>query len=780
MFSILDEEDSVMECGQVARVNVVGVVGVGVAPAGSVSSASPSPSTPRTIDIQPVYLQTKEPVTNKFVAEIPLADLFRDHEKTPSNHLDYQGSNIEDVDDDDPLPIQRRRHLHSRQSRRIRLIESDDEEEQDNQPNEESEEETIQTYSHTYMSSSSGLSSPCDDLDSQLSLTPPPSPPIRPKQTPPSIKHLPSMVEEAQTNYQTIDHNIYRGNITGNPPMNDAFPCQCKYNPSRDPRWKACGSDCINRNLFVECIEDDCPCGSYCLNRSGEFVMEYIGEVLPHASFIKRTREYSLAGVEHFYFMSLQADEVIDATKKGCLARFINHSCNPNCHLEKWVVGPKLRIGIFSIKRISAGDELTFDYQFERYGVEAQKCYCGEANCTGFIGRNNRTSVIRHDYYNYSYNLAEDADQDEIELENEIILRAPKKDKILYESDYRERYQEAPVAPLGIEDPTLMEKLARIMFMKPKVPKSKRLLAKLMATTDRACLRRFLVLHGLVILKAWLRQYKDEADIVMGIMILLPSLPLVTRNAIEDSMIEDAVQEIADGPECPSKDMAKDILAVWKDLKSTYRIPKAKKAAQTQSQSTPSDASGTPVDEPIGLVSPADSSSSISADIYPTSKRLQEDEPMPSPVVEKKIRFDVQPEVTCDAQEPELSPLVTNEMYTTFLLITRLRNSRQMRHVDLRLTHEMEAMIADLTNTGSTATDIRIITVIARETENGIGIVIAIETETRKGITGTIRTTRAKTTLWRTESAIVSDIHETDPRPLLDGISSPQGTLLIS
>lgn len=65
MFSILDEEDSVMECGQVARVNVVGVVGVGVAPAGSVSSASPSPSTPRAMDIQPVYLQTKEQGNNR-------------------------------------------------------------------------------------------------------------------------------------------------------------------------------------------------------------------------------------------------------------------------------------------------------------------------------------------------------------------------------------------------------------------------------------------------------------------------------------------------------------------------------------------------------------------------------------------------------------------------------------------------------------------------------------------------------------------------------------------
>ncbi|KAG0032565.1 histone methyltransferase set2 [Podila clonocystis] len=759
MFSILDEEDSVMECGQVARVNVVGVVGVGVAPAGSVSSASPSPSTPRAMDIQPVYPQTKEPDVNKFVTGIPLADLFRDHEETPSNHLDYQGSNIEDGDDDDPLPIQRRRHINSRQGRRIRLIESDDEEEQDNQPDDDSE-ETTQTYDHTYMSSSSGLSSPCDDLDSQLSLTPPPSPPIRPKQTPPSIKHLPSAVEEAQSNYQTIDHNIYRGNNTGNPPMNDAFPCQCKYNPNRDPRWKACGSDCINRNLFVECMEDDCPCGSYCLNRrfqtmanakvdvvrtekkgfglramqnieAGEFVMEYIGEVLPHASFIKRTREYSLAGVEHFYFMSLQADEVIDATKKGCLARFINHSCNPNCHLEKWVVGPKLRIGIFSIKQIYAGDELTFDYQFERYGVEAQKCYCGEANCTGFIGRNNRTSIIRHDFYNYSYNLAEDADQDEIELENEIILRAPKKDKILYESGYRERYQEAPVAPLGIEDPTLMEKLARIMFMKPKVPKSKRLLAKLMATNDRTCLRRFLVLHGLVILKAWLRQYKDETDIVMGIMILLPSLPLVTRNAIEDSMIEDAVQEIADGPECTSKDMAKNILVDWKYLKSTYRIPKAKKTNQSSDHSLTR-------------------RNTSNMKLFNGTKNT--------------ILFHIPIDL----------------LYTTVLQITKLKSPRQMIHVDLRLTHEMASMIVDLMNTGSTETDIMATTVIAKETEGGIGIVTVIGTETRKGTTGTIRTTRATMAFWRIENVTVNDIHETDLHHLLDGTKSLQGTVFIN
>ncbi|KAG9065087.1 histone methyltransferase set2 [Linnemannia hyalina] len=490
---------------------------------------------------------------------------------------------------------------------------------------------------------------------------PPPPPPLGP----PPIKSLPSAINEAQSTYQQIELNIYRGANTGNSPVDDCLPCQCKFNPSRDPRWKACGPDCINRNLLVECIEDDCPCGSYCLNRrfqmkqnadvdvvktekkgfglrameglpAGSFVMEYIGEVLPHASFVKRTREYSLAGVEHFYFMSLQSDEVIDATKKGCLARFINHSCNPNCHLEKWVVGSKLRIGIFTIKRVAEGEELTFDYQFERYGAEAQKCYCGEANCSGFIGGNKRSSATRLDDYNH---LDEVEDEDEIDLENQISLRHPKKDKN-HDGDYEEKIEEQRVTR-GIEDPILMEKLARIMFMKPKVEKSKRLLAKLMATTERACLRRFLVLHGLVILKAWLKHYKEEPDIIMGIMFVLPSIPLLSRNAIEDSLIEEAVQEVADGPECPSKGMAQEVLEQWKQLKPTYRIPKAKKQAVTASTTnTTMDAASTPVDEPSTFMSPAESNGSGSGEGL--GKRQYDDEERASTPagMEKRGRFD--------------------------------------------------------------------------------------------------------------------------------------------
>lgn len=73
----------------------------------------------------------------------------------------------------------------------------------------------------------------------------------------------------------------------------------------------------------------------------------------------------------------------------------MNHSCKPNCNLQKWVVGNQMRMGIFALEDIAAFEELTFDYKFERYGYffinrsKAQICHCGEDNCTGYIGKEN-------------------------------------------------------------------------------------------------------------------------------------------------------------------------------------------------------------------------------------------------------------------------------------------------------------------------------------------------------------------------------------------------------
>ena len=64
-------------------------------------------------------------------------------------------------------------------------------------------------------------------------------------------------------------------------------------------------------------------------------MIEYVGEVLDPWEFEKRTKEYAKGNQEHFYFMALKSDVIIDATMKGNCSRFINHSCEPNCETQK-------------------------------------------------------------------------------------------------------------------------------------------------------------------------------------------------------------------------------------------------------------------------------------------------------------------------------------------------------------------------------------------------------------------------------------------------------------
>lgn len=66
------------------------------------------------------------------------------------------------------------------------------------------------------------------------------------------------------------------------------------------------------------------------------------GEVVNVSIGKKRLAQYAAEGLKHTYIMDLSKNEVIDATKKGGTARFINHSCEPNCKTEKWQVGIKV------------------------------------------------------------------------------------------------------------------------------------------------------------------------------------------------------------------------------------------------------------------------------------------------------------------------------------------------------------------------------------------------------------------------------------------------------
>ncbi|TMX02686.1 hypothetical protein EJD97_020481 [Solanum chilense] len=120
--------------------------------------------------------------------------------------------------------------------------------------------------------------------------------------------------------------------------------------------------------------------------KAGQFIMEYCGEVLSSEAAKKRCLAYEAHKIKDAYIMSLNANYFIDATKKGSLARFINHSCQPNCETRKWIVLGETRVGIFAKRDISVGMELSYNYNFEWYGGAPVHCLCGAANCSLFLG----------------------------------------------------------------------------------------------------------------------------------------------------------------------------------------------------------------------------------------------------------------------------------------------------------------------------------------------------------------------------------------------------------
>ena len=118
--------------------------------------------------------------------------------------------------------------------------------------------------------------------------------------------------------------------------------------------------------------------------RAGSFVMEYVGEVVDDKEARRRLQQAADDGEAHVYMMEIRDGEVIDARNYGNNARFINHSCDPNCHLQKWRVGDRTRIGIFALRDIEENEELTYDYQM--FTSDANfRCLCGTKKCRGTL-----------------------------------------------------------------------------------------------------------------------------------------------------------------------------------------------------------------------------------------------------------------------------------------------------------------------------------------------------------------------------------------------------------
>ncbi|XP_071938651.1 histone-lysine N-methyltransferase ASHH1-like isoform X2 [Coffea arabica] len=181
--------------------------------------------------------------------------------------------------------------------------------------------------------------------------------------------------------------HIYQNDFVGRKPKkvkdDDVAICFCKYDPNNPE--SACGDGCLNVMTSTECIRGYCPCQDYCKNQAGQFIIEYCGEVISLEEAKHRSQSYEAQGLKDAYIISLNSNYFIDATKRGSLARFINHSCLPNCETRKWTVLGETRVGIFAKVDISSGTELSYNYNFEWYGGATVCCLCRAANCCLFL-----------------------------------------------------------------------------------------------------------------------------------------------------------------------------------------------------------------------------------------------------------------------------------------------------------------------------------------------------------------------------------------------------------
>ncbi|MDC0714597.1 SET domain-containing protein-lysine N-methyltransferase [Stigmatella sp. ncwal1] len=120
--------------------------------------------------------------------------------------------------------------------------------------------------------------------------------------------------------------------------------------------------------------------------RKGARITEYIGEHITQEEADARYDDESMER-HHTFLFNLDEKTVVDGAVNGNDARFINHSCDPNC--QAFI--EEDRIFIYALRDIAQDEELCYDYAYERAeGMDDDSeslyvCRCGAKNCRGTI-----------------------------------------------------------------------------------------------------------------------------------------------------------------------------------------------------------------------------------------------------------------------------------------------------------------------------------------------------------------------------------------------------------
>ena len=223
-----------------------------------------------------------------------------------------------------------------------------------------------------------------------------------------------SPLEKWREGFELITQNQYSVNVDERVERKDEYGhCQCRqhYEYDDDMPQTCLDVSCFNFVARTECVK--CPsskCGNHRFQRlqfkqvevretpnkghglftleaiaKNELIIEYVGEVIDVEEMEDRQAQRHDSN-KHLYMMEMKKNVYIDSRFKGGVARFLNHSCDPNSVLDKWIVRNRFRLGVFAIRDIVAGEEITFDYHwFPSLQRAPTKCYCGTSQCRGYL-----------------------------------------------------------------------------------------------------------------------------------------------------------------------------------------------------------------------------------------------------------------------------------------------------------------------------------------------------------------------------------------------------------
>ena len=128
----------------------------------------------------------------------------------------------------------------------------------------------------------------------------------------------------------------------------------------------------------------------------GTQIIEYVGDKITKKESDRRA-EIALQRAKYkknkgaVYIFTLNKRYDIDGDVPYNTAKFINHSCDPNCETE--IIDN--RIWISSIKNIKKGEEISYDYGYDIDNYKEHPCKCGSKNCTGYIVSEEKRPKLR-------------------------------------------------------------------------------------------------------------------------------------------------------------------------------------------------------------------------------------------------------------------------------------------------------------------------------------------------------------------------------------------------